>query len=215
MTRCVVRGRARATRPGKRPGDAIAPRTQRVRVGIAALVALTFVPAIFLSGCALSVLASPYTISSSELGGSLRLRDSAQSFDLSVRVTKTQVIDAPGSPPTVDEHWLGVHLTIRNLSSALFRDRQFYSCFYLVKSVKPATPQVPTTDGWSPVYGSVPPHTLRDSVTVMPGRVLDGWLWFSIQGKKSTPGAADFSLFHVLSFRPAGSSVVGMWQLRP
>jgi hypothetical protein len=135
-------------------------------------------------------------------------------------VTKTEVIDLPGISASADEpRLLGVHLTIRNLSSAPYRDPAFDSCSYLVKSVKPTVPTTSgTTWGWGPIQGTgMPAHTLRSSVTIMPGRVLGGWVWFEIQGRKPAAGAADFRVAHVFSFQPAGgsASVIGTWQLRP
>jgi hypothetical protein len=190
-----------------------------MRLSIATLIALGFVLAIFLGGCALAVSPQPPKIFTSALGGSLRLRDSAHGVDVSVRVIETKIIDRSEGPPSAGElRWLGVHLTIRNLSSVAYRNSFFYSRFYLVKSVKPATRMVPTTGGWSPVSGAnMPAHTLTNSVTIVPGGVHDGWLWFWIEGKKSPVEAPDFRVFHVLSFDPAGgsSSVIGMWQLKP
>ena len=63
----------------------------------------------------------------------------------------------------------------------------------------------------------MPANTLAGNVTIGPGRVLDGWVWFWIQSNGQPVGAIDFRGAHIFTFRPKGgsSAVIGMWQLKP
>jgi hypothetical protein len=193
-------------------GLGAAPRRQGAFVAVA-LVSLALASAVAASGCAFCpFLPATGAALNSTLGDTLRLRDPAQSVDLSVRVTKTKVIREPGAPPNANvPNWLGVHLTVRNLSSMPYQDAHFDACSALVDS--------------HGLFGAVsgtamPVHTLQSSVTIAPSATLRGWVWFWIEGKQPVEGAeglADFNTAHVFSFCPAdnGSSVRGLWELKP
>lgn len=191
-----------------------------MRLGrFAVLGALTFALAVISSGCG-PTLSLP-TVADSSLGGSLRLHDPAVHVDLSVRVTAIKFIEPAQAEPGTK--WLGVHLVLKDVSPTPYNDPMFDSCSYLERSAYEEKRINSTTvavqeDAWGPVQGgSLPAHTLTGSVTIMPNKTVDGWVWFVVQGKQPVAGAVDFSVAHVFSFRPAGgsASVIGTWQLEP
>jgi len=151
------------------------------------------------------------------VGNSLELRDTARNIDLTIRVKAIKLRNEPGIPPEQGPpRWLGVHLIVKNTSSATYRDTNFQSCANLVESMELAMDMTI----WGAVESSPPlPHSLPQSVTIKPGAVLDGWLWFEVQGKskKYSEGAPDFRRVHIFWFCPAGgeSSVKGAWDLKP
>ena len=176
------------------------------------------VAALSLSGCFfLPWPLQTHTTSSSTVGNSLELRDTARDIDLAIRVKAIKLKNEPGIPPQQGPpRWLGVHLVVKNMSSATYRDTNFQSCASLVRTMKPALDMTI----WGAMSSSDPwPHSLPQSVTIKPGAALDGWLWFAVQGKskKYSEGAPDFRRVHIFWFCPAGgeSSVRGAWDLKP
>ena len=151
------------------------------------------------------------------VGNSLELRDDDRNIDLRIRVNRIKLGAEPGVPPQPGfSRWLGVHLIIKNASSTTYRDLSFHSCASLVTNMKPSLDK----SFWSTWDSNYPlPHTLPQSVTIKPGAMLDGWLWFMVQakGKKGSQATPDFRRVHVFRFCPAGnsSSAVGTWQLKP
>ena len=144
---------------------------------------------------------SPKSAAVASVGSAVELKDAARGIDLRVTVVAAKLRASPYAWPS--SRVVRVHLRIKNLSRSAYRDPSFICASSPTSARLPRQLLDGSTDG--PIsYGPTPlPHTLPESVAIVPNATLDGWLLFEVRDAKHSTPAPDFRTVHQLAFVPA------------